>query len=277
MKFISILLFPILILISATFPQQDSTLRPDFKKYYVEYNVEGSFALYNHNENEYLFYNKDQFEQPFTPASTFKILNSLIGLETGVIEDEHTVIEWDGVERNPVWDQDHDLQLAYQNSAVWYYQELARRVGEEAMAEWVDKADYGNENIGGGVDMFWLEGNLRISPKQQIDFLKKLHKNEVPFSDRTIEITKRIMVETDTTNYTLRSKTGWGIQDDKDIGWYVGYVETKGNVFFFSNCIQIDSEENEELDQVILFDKARKEITHRILQELNIIEKHSSQ
>lgn len=252
--------------------QSDQIERPDFEEFYDEYNVEGSFALYNQNQNEYIFYNKHLFEKPFTPASTFKILNSLIGLETGVIEDENYVIQWDGVTRNPVWDQDHDLQLAYQNSAVWYYQELARRVGEEKMAEWVDKANYGNVDIGGGIDQFWLDGNLRISPKQQIDFLRRLHAEDLPFSDRSIQITKKIMVETDTTNYTIRSKTGWGYQDGKEIGWYVGYVETKDNVYYFVNCIQISSEKIEELEQAILFDKARKEITQKILQELNIIE-----
>lgn len=271
MKSVSILFILTLFLLSGFVPQQDGTLRPDFKNYYDEYNVEGSFSLYDQNENAYLFYNKKQFEQPFTPASTFKILNSLIGLETGVIEDEHHVIEWDGVERNPIWDQDHDLQLAYQNSAVWYYQELARRVGEEQMAEWVDKANYGSEDIGGGIDLFWLDGALRISLKQQIDFLKKLHESDIPFSDRSIQITKKIMVETDTANYTIRSKTGWGYQDGKEIGWYVGYVETADNVVYFTNCTQINSEEVEELEQAILFDKARKEITQKILKELNII------
>lgn len=258
-------------LISAISLQDNTRLRPDFKKYYDEFKVNGSFALYNQNEDSYLFYNKGQFEKPFTPASTFKILNSLIGLETGVIEDEHYEIEWDGVERNPVWDQNHDLQLAYKNSTVWYYQELARRVGEEAMAEWVDKADYGNEDIGGGIDLFWLDGNLRISPKQQIDFLRRLHAEDLPFSDLSLQITKKIMVETDTTNYTMRSKTGWGYQNGKDIGWYVGYVETEDNVYYFTNCIQINSEEVEELEQAILFDKARKEIVQKILQELKII------
>jgi beta-lactamase class D len=271
MKFVSILYLSILFLFQSKVHQQDSTVRSEFKKYYDEYNVEGSFALYNQNENKYLFYNKDQFEQPFTPASTFKILNSLIGLEAGVIEDEHTVIEWDGVERNTVWDQDHDLQLAYQNSAVWYYQELARRVGEEVMAEWVDKVGYGNEDIGGGIDQFWLYGNLRISPKQQIDFLRMLHDEELPFSDQSIQIVKKIMVETDTTYYTLRSKTGWGYQDGKEIGWYVGYVDTGDNVYFFTNCTQINSEEVEEVEKAILFDKARKEISQKILKELGII------
>lgn len=272
MKSVSILFVLILFLLHVFSPQQDATLRPDFKKYYNEYNVDGSFALYNQNENEYLFYNEDQFGKPFTPASTFKILNSLIGLETGVIDNENYVISWDGVSRNPVWDKDHDMQLAYQNSTVWYYQELARRVGEEKMAHWVEKTSYGNKNIGGGIDQFWLDGNLRISPKQQIDFLRKLRDHDLPFSDRSIRIVKKIMIETDTPNYTIRSKTGWGGQDGKDIGWYLGYVETKDNVYYFVNCIQINSKRNEELEQAILFDKARKEITQKILQELNIIE-----
>lgn len=124
--------------------QKTSEVRDDFKKLYDEFQVKGSFVLYDPQKEHYIFYNKDQFKTPFSPASTFKICNSLIGLETGVIEDENFVIPWDSVIRNPVWDKDHDLKLAYKNSTVWYYQELARRVGPQQMKQWIDSANYGN-------------------------------------------------------------------------------------------------------------------------------------
>ena len=111
--------------------KQTTEIRNDFKKYYDQFIVEGSFALYDMQADKYVFYNQDQYEQNFSPASTFKICNSLIGLETGVIKDKRFVIQWDSIVRNPVWDKDHDLQTAFTNSTVWYYQELARRVGAE--------------------------------------------------------------------------------------------------------------------------------------------------
>nr|ALG03675.1 beta-lactamase [uncultured bacterium] len=120
--------------------KQTTEIRNDFKKYYDQFNVNGSFVLYDPQTDNYIFYNQNQFEQTFSPASTFKICNSLIGLETGVIKDENFVIPWDSVTRqNPNWNTDHDLQTAFKNSTVWYYQELARRVGGQQMKYWLDK------------------------------------------------------------------------------------------------------------------------------------------
>ncbi len=109
-------------------------IREDFKKYFDQFDVVGSFVLYDQNKDEYIFYNQAQFQQTFSPASTFKICNSLIGLETGVIEDENFVIAWDSVTRqNLKWNSDHDLKSAFRNSTVWYYQALARQVGGKQM------------------------------------------------------------------------------------------------------------------------------------------------
>jgi len=206
--------------------QPTTESRDDFKKFYDQYKVDGSFVLYEQSNDKYIFYNQSQFRQPFTPASTFKICNSLIGLETGVIKDENFIIPWDSITRRiPAWNQDQDLKTAFKNSTVWYYQELARRVGGEKMKYWLDKANYGNADTSGGIDKFWLTGGLRITPEQQIDFLRRLHDNNLPFSQRSIDIVKNIMVARDTLDYIVRAKTGWGEQDETNIGWYVGYIE----------------------------------------------------
>ncbi|OWY25530.1 hypothetical protein C7N43_20225, partial [Sphingobacteriales bacterium UPWRP_1] len=145
--------------------KQTTEIRDNFKKHYIQFNVDGSFVLYDPQTDKYVFYNPNQFEQTFSPASTYKICNSLIGLETGVIKDENFVIPWDSVTRqNPNWNSDHDLKTAFKNSTVWYYQELARRVGRQQMKYWLDKANYGNADTSGGIDKFWLTGGLRISP-----------------------------------------------------------------------------------------------------------------
>lgn len=250
--------------------KEDIEVRDDFKKFYDTYQLDGSFSLYDERHDQYILYHQDQFVQAFIPASTFKICNSLIGLETGVIPDEHFVISWDSVTRNPVWDKDHDLRTAFRNSTVWYYQELARRVGGERMKYWLEKANYANADTSGGIDQFWLTGGLRITPGQQIDFLKRLHDNKLPFSQRSMDIVKDIMIVRDTLDYVIRGKLGWGGQGDKDIGWYVGYLETKDNVYYFANCIQTESNKLNDMEHAIQFDHARRDITFQILDELKL-------
>ncbi len=248
--------------------KQTTEIRDDFKKYYDKFNVEGSFVLYDQKQDKYIFYNKEQFKQTFSPASTFKICNSLIGLETGVIKDEEFVIPWDSVVRqNLNWNSNHDLKTAFKNSTVWYYQELARRVGGQQMKYWLDKANYGNADTSGGIDKFWLTGGLRISPEQQIDFLKRLHDNQLPFSQRSVDIVKNIMIGKDTLDYVVSAKTGWGGQDNKDVGWYVGYIETKDNVYYFANCIQSEDFNNKD------FASSRIDIVYLILDDLKVTKK----
>ena len=252
--------------------KQTTEIRDDFKKLYDQYNVEGSFVIYDQNADKYTFYNKPQYKTQFIPASTFKICNSLIGLETGVIKDENFLIKWDSIKRRDIWDKDHTLKTAFPNSVVWYYQELARRVGGQKMKYWLDKAQYGNADTSGGIDKFWLSGGLRISPEQQIGFLRRLHDNKLPFSQRSVDIVKNIMIVKDTAGYVMRAKTGWSSQDGKEIGWYVGYVETAGNVYYFSNCVQTLSQNTKDAEKSEQFDKSRREIVDNILKELKVIE-----
>ncbi len=233
---------------------------------YKSYEVTGSFILYDLKKNRYTFYNKAQATESFLPASTFKICNALIGLETGVIKDEFFMIRWDSVVRNnPAWNRAQDLQTAFRNSTVWYFQELARRVGYDRMKYWVTLARYGNMDISGGIDRFWLDGGLRITPQQQIDFLVRLYKNKLPFSQRSMDIVKKIMVAESTRDHTLRAKTGWAIRVEPETGWYVGWVETKSGVWFFATCLQNSDPEN------IAFTRARIDITMAILKKMNII------
>lgn len=240
-------------------------IRNDFKKYYDKFNVQGSFVIYNQKEDEHTYYNKEQTSQTFTPASTFKICNTLISLDSKVINDENVVIKWDGKERqNPAWNKDTNMRDAFKNSTVWFYQELARRVGETRMRNLIEKAHYGNCDITGGIAAFWLSGGLRISPNQQIEFLRKLQGSKLPFSKSSMDILKDIMIVDNKSNYVIRAKTGSGKQDGKYIGWYVGYVTTKHNVFYFSNCIQ-STEKNPD------FNNARTEITNIILDKVGIL------
>jgi beta-lactamase class D len=176
------------------------------------------------------------------PCSTFKIPNSLIGLETGVVPDASFVLKWDGVRRpREEWNRDHDLRTAMKNSVVWYYQELARRVGPERMQKWVSALRYGNEDISGGVDRFWLGSSLRISPDEQVDFLARLHAGALPVSARSLAIVKEILVQDPPgPGLVYRGKTG-SCQDPGAAdphGWWVGSVEKEGRLFLFAAVIE---------------------------------------
>ena len=240
-------------------------IRKDLKRFYDQNGVTGSFMLYDQSKDELSIYNEEQTKVPFTPASTFKIFNSLVGLETGVVKDENFEISWDGVTRNNVeWNKDQDLTAAFKNSTVWYFQEVARRVGGSKMKSWLDKVNYGNADTTGGIDSFWLTGGLKISPEQQLDFLKKLHDNKLPFSVSATNTTKKIMIDPTVSDYILRAKTGWGVENGTNIGWYIGYIEMKKKVYYFVNCIQTKDANN------MKFSGARKEIVFQILKKLEI-------
>lgn len=238
----------------------------DFGSHFARYHVKGSFLLFNSRENSYTAYDTARCRERFIPASTFKIFNSLVGLESGVIPNEHYVMKWDStVRRVPAWNKDQDMAEAIRNSTVWYYQELARRVEEERMQKYITQEHYGNMNISGGIDQFWLIGALRISQFEQIDLLRKLHDDALHFSKRSMEIVKRILILKDTPTYTLRGKTGWTVVDSVNYGWFVGYLERDGNVYFFATNIEAREPASES------FADARRGITEEILKKLSML------
>jgi beta-lactamase class D len=166
----------------------------------------------------------------------------------------------------PSWNQDHTMKTAIQNSVVWYYQELARRVGKEKMQHYVDAANYGNKDIAGQIDPFWLEGELRISADEQVEFLKRLHQGDLPFSARSMNIVKTILELERTASYQLSGKTGSVQRITPHVAWFVGYLETKGNVYFFATNF-----ENSSADGLANGDTARK-MSQNILQGLGLLQ-----
>jgi beta-lactamase class D len=167
----------------------------DFGRHFQELGVQGSIFIDDLKHDRAYQYNPQRNATAFLPASTFKILNSLISLETKVISDELQILTWDGIQRSiPAWNRDLNMKEAIKISAVWFYQVLARRVGYDRMQKWVTETGYGNQKIGGkeDIDKFWLEGELRITPQQQIKFLRRLYSNDLPFSERSLSIVKDI-------------------------------------------------------------------------------------
>ncbi|MBX7218700.1 MAG: class D beta-lactamase [Blastocatellia bacterium] len=232
-KFAFVLFLPILLFIgSLSVCAQDR--EEDLSKYFHGHTA--TFVLFDVKNNKWTRFNKQRSTQRFSPCSTFKIPNSLIGLETGVIADENFVIKWDGVKRSrEPWNHDHNLQTAIRDSVVWYYQELARRVGQEKMKHYITAMHYGNEDISGGIDRFWLNDSIKISAEEQVKFLLKLHKNELPVSARSLKIVKDITTLSNAKGVIFRGKTGsWYGDNEGSLGWFVGYVERDGNAYIFA-------------------------------------------
>lgn len=219
-------------------------VEPELGKYFEGF--DGAFVLFDLNDNRYIRYHPQHCAERFLPASTFKIMTALIGLETGVIPDENYVIPWDGIKYDiPAWNQDHTLKTAFQNSVVWYYQEVARQIGPERMQQYVDAVGYGNQDISGKLDSFWLDGAIRISADEQVEFLKRLYRNDLPFSPRSMALVREIMLLEADEAHQLRGKTGSGLLEGLYIGWFVGYEEVNGNVYFFAvNITSTDTEAN---------------------------------
>ena len=242
--------------------------RADFAQAFEADGVTGTLVVYDPGRGQTLVHDAGRAREPFLPASTFKVLNSLIALETGVVADTNEVFRWDGTERSiPQWNRDHTLATAFENSVVWAYQDVARRIGPERMADYVARAGYGNADIGGGIDRFWLTGDLRTSALEQVGFLRRLHERRLPFSERAVTLVEGIMLEERGDGYALHAKSGWADRDSLDpalvdIGWYVGFVERPDRTVYFA--LNLDLERAEQAP-------ARQRVARRILADLGLI------
>ncbi|WP_440602055.1 BPU family class D beta-lactamase [Bacillus safensis] len=217
---------------------------------------EGTFVIQEVKEKSPWVYNKKRANQRFAPQSTFKVANALIGLQTGAVRDEYDIKYWDGVKREiDNWNKDHTLGSGMRDSVVWYYQAMARDIGEERMSHWVKAIHYGNEDISGGIDQFWLSSSLRISPVEQVHFLKQLYEESLPFDLSVMRTVKRMMIQKEEKHATLYGKTGSG----SGIGWYVGFIKHKNKTYIFATNIEGTGLE-------------AKEITYRILKKYHLIE-----
>jgi beta-lactamase class D len=208
---------------------QRSEFRDDLAKHFFDLGTVGTFVGYKVDDYLIIASDKVRSGEGKLPASTFKIPNSLIALETGVVGDpDKDVFKWDGVIRSiEAWNKDHTLRSAIAASAVPVYQEIARRIGAERMQKYVDLFEYGNRDIGGGIDQFWLTGNLRIDPIQQVDFVDRLRRGVLPVSKRSQDLVRDILPVTKVGDATIHAKSGLlGAEVGKpSLGWMVGWAE----------------------------------------------------
>jgi beta-lactamase class D len=210
--------------------------------------LEGTFVLLDAQSGQTLCHNPERARTAYLPASTYKIPNSLIALETGVASSPDFALAWDSkaVPHQPwwpaAWAGDHTLRTALPNSVVWYYKELSRRIGPERMQAYVDRFDYGNQDISGGIDQFWLSGGLRITAEQQVDFLRRFYFGKLNVAESTTQSVKEMLVMEETPQYRLSGKTGlagFGDAPALQVGWLVGYLEREGKVYFFATNLDV--------------------------------------
>lgn len=221
----------VLVTLFVTLFAEDNALQGLFAKN----NLNGTMVIESLDGKERYVFNEKRAQTPLLPASTFKIPNTLIALDKGIVT-EQSVITWDRVERSmPAWNQDQTLQSAFRSSCVWCYQLFARQIGLDAYNSYLKALHYGNETTGNDVERFWLDGELRITAYQQIAFLKRLYTHDLPFKKEHFELLKKIMVDEQTAQATVYAKRGWAVpQGAEHHGWYVGYVESPKGIYFFA-------------------------------------------
>ena len=243
-----------LILLSINLFAWDKEVEEVFKKY----KVEGTIVIESLNKKKINIYNDKRASELFSPASTFKIPHSLIALNEGIVKKD-SVIVWDKkIREYESWNKDQTLLTAFKSSCVWCYQEFASKIGVEKYKKYLKELNYGNKKIGDDVTRFWLDESLEITTFEQIKFLKRFYTNNLPFKIEDINLLKEIMIDEKNENYTIRAKTGW----EGRYGWYVGYVETKDDVWFFA--MNIDTKSKDDLPK-------RKTITLETLRLKGII------
>ncbi|MEH1928847.1 MAG: class D beta-lactamase [Nostoc sp.] len=250
---------------SSEHPAMLAVKAPNLGRHFQEFGREGSILIYDSKNNRIYEHNPQRNATAIAPASTFKIFNALVALETGVVPNDVVVLTWDGIHREiDAWNHDTNLRQAFKDSTVWFYQVLARRIGYERMQQFINKVGYGNRQIStaADIDHFWLQQPLQITPKEQIKFLQRLYQGDLPFSQRTINLVKDIMVREQTPDYTLRGKTGWLTSTKPQVGWFVGYLEQNKNVYFFATTLNMYKPEDAP---------ARIEITRRSLKDLGLL------
>lgn len=203
----------------------------------------GSFVLYDQSADRWNIYNMDNASTRVSPNSTYKIYDALLGLESGIITPEHSTFTWNG-EPCPFesWESDQDLTSAMHNSVNWYFQEIDSQAGFQSVKTFLQTINYGNQNTGTNLNLYWTDFSLKISPIEQVELLQNFYQNNFHFDRKNIQAVKNALLLSTTSSGSLYGKTGTGRVNGKDVnGWFVGYIESDNNTYYFATNIQAPS------------------------------------
>lgn len=232
---IFVLLFTTLIFTTFAHAQEVTIERSDWKSFFTDFQAKGTIVVADERQTDRILsvFDRKRAAKRYSPASTFKIPHTLFALDAGTVVDEFQVFRWDGTERSFAGhNQDQNLRSAMRNSTVWVYELFAKDIGEEKASGYLKQIDYGNTDPSASKGDYWIDGNLKISAYEQISFLSKLYRNELPFRIEHQRLVKDLMITAAGRNWILRAKTGW----EGSFGWWVGWVEwPAGPVFFALN------------------------------------------
>lgn len=232
--------------------------RADWTAILADAQVSGTVVVLDERTQDHWVSDEARALTRFTPASTFKVPHLLFALDAGIVHDEFEVFPWDGTRRSiDAWNQDQDLRSSLRKSVVWVYQGFARQLGEERERGYLQRLGYGNAEPSGGVDRFWLDGGLRISAHEQVEFLRRLYHNDLPFQEAHQRLAKDLMIVGADRDWILRAKTGWGEVDGLGLGWWVGWVEWREGAVFFALNIDMprggaDAPKREAIGRAVL-------------------------
>ena len=249
-------LFSIVLFTLASCTVNNAKINNSYKKYFDSAHVEGSFCFLNNQVGDITVYNMKMDTERVSSGTSFKILNTLIGIQTGNIENENTVIN-DNADTNKI-----PLSKAFKNSFVPYFQALARKIGKDSMKLWVDSISYGDKNINGPIDSFWLNNHLKISPDEQLGFMSKLYFSQLPFQKYAQQTVQDQMLQEDNTLYKYSYATGtFSDEKNKPNAWLVGWIEENRHVYFFVTYLKSENKTGDLVKDAIHINRA-------ILQEM---------
>jgi len=242
------------------------TAHPELARAFEDEQVKGGIALFDSSTGELSASDPVLAKRPFSPASTFKVPHTAIALELGVLDNPDSPMPWDGkYSQNPEWNRDHTLRSAMQVSCVPCFQRVARSIGPERMGDWLRRLDYGNHDISGGIDVFWLSGGLRITAIEELDFFRRLDTKKLPISERTLDIVKDVIALDVGESYVLYGKTGSGsATGDALFGWFVGFVALEKKSVYFATLVTAAA------PGIDIF-PARRRVTERVLRSLDVL------
>ena len=197
------------------------------------------------------------------PDSTYKIYDALFALEEGIITPEDSLLTWNH-EDYPFesWEQDQTLQTAMSGSVNWYFETLDHQLGRNVIQNYIQEIGYGNEDMNQAPSSYWLEATPKISPVEQVELLNAFYQNTFNFAPENIQAVKDSICLSSSADGTLYGKTGTRRIDGQDMnGWFIGFVETTDNTYFFATNIQSENEAT---------GSSAAEITLSILSQLNL-------
>jgi beta-lactamase class D len=268
MRFLLFLIFALLLGISGSFTQKNIEQNERLNFLHKSMGVKSTIIVYNQQKNKLITNDTVAYKEMYSPNNTFYLYESLIGLESGNIKDSADIYSWDFVRYpNENWNQDQHLSVALKHQTEWYFKQVAKTIDTSKMQSWLNLIGYGNKDISGGIDQFWKNNSLKISIKQQFDLFKRLYYYNLPFSFDYLKFIRKTFVKNRLTNKNLYSFKTKGMNNNKPMIWYLGYVEFLNNTYLVVHCVEMNSRKKNKY-----FSTIQSELLFSSLKELGIID-----